>query len=173
VTGAIAYTGNATNGIKLTSSTGGGIVAPQQGDTVEQRAQWTHFAASSPNGAICPLILDAGNWIGISTKTASLITVRYGLANNGGTTLATFTAPGSASGDTIVCQIKNISGVYTVEVSLNGTKLALASGSADVTAIVTGGGPLAAARKSGIICRTGSSSAYIRAWTNQVASAPL
>lgn len=170
VAGSIQYTGT-TNGIKLTSATGGFIVAPQQGDTVEQQVQFTTKAANASNGVIALVYLNKDNWIGVtSLGLASLTQMQMSQCVAGVVSqICLFTyAVAGANNQVFRLKVAKAGSAYTLEAYQNGTKLSPTVANADdITALVGTGGPLAAARKSALGCRNGTNSTWLSTWSNQ------
>jgi hypothetical protein len=172
VAGAIAYTGANNFAIGYSNVSGGGVFAPQQGDTVEQRVTAEQRFSVTNNGTVAVLALDAANWLGLTNVLTTGIQFRTSQA---GTlmVLGTFTPDlPPAQGDVLSFQVREQgAGVYKLEVYQNGVRLVLGSGTDDVTNFVTGAGFLATARRSGLITRTGGLSIWLRNWNNITASA--
>ncbi|MEO8722896.1 MAG: hypothetical protein ABI395_05140, partial [Sphingobium sp.] len=169
--GCLQYLGNA-NGIKLIAG-GAGAIRPtvQNGNSVQQVVNFTLKQANGGNGAVAPLMLDKDNWIGITGfGQSSLTQTVVSLCTVGTVTaLATFTNFANAtSSDVMMAQIRNIDGVYTLELFQNGHQLSTVSGSADVTAYVdpAGSGFLKAARYPGLVWRGGAQSAWLTLWSS-------
>ncbi|MGJ3630224.1 hypothetical protein AB5I41_31510 [Sphingomonas sp. MMS24-JH45] len=150
---AITYRGD-SNGIAMASSGGMALLFRQDGDTVEQRIQFKISTASVSNGNVIVLMVDAANYIGIGGWATKTLTLRKVVA--GSNTARPSPSPRItriSRADKISLQIRNVNGVYTLEASVNDVPMTLASGSADVTALVTGGGALAAGRRAGLAAR--------------------
>lgn len=164
--GGIQYTGTS---IKLASSAVSGATAPQQGNTVEQDISFVCRVAATAAGYAAVLKLDGATWLGITGWSSTSVTVR-----NGGASFATFTPfQPVVINDRLRLRIINRAGVYRLECRQNGKILQLATGTDDVTALVTGASALAAARKSGVGTRTSTNPAWIKAWNNRVVAGEL
>lgn len=173
--GQITYNGN-TNGIAATSTAGTSLLFKQDGNTVEQRIQFMIRSAATSNGNVEVLKLDASNYIAVGGWSVKTLTIRKVVA--GTNTAMTFLVPADyksfAAGDIITFNIRNIAGVYTLEAWLNGVPMAVGTGTADVTALVTGAGALTSARQAGLTTRGGSAIGFwLRGFHNEAVTAPF
>jgi len=164
VTGALLYTGGA-NGIKQNNAAGGFIVAPQQGNTVQQRIMFTSRNATLSALILAVLWLDKDNWIGITNLGVTALTLTTVSIRQAGvtTTLSNFTnATNSATADIYDLRINGT----TLELRQNGTLLVpVTTGADNISSQLSGF--LSTARKSAIGCRSATTSAAVITWSNR------
>jgi len=166
VAGALQYTGGG-NGNKSTNAGGGFIVAPQQGNTVNQRITFNVRSATLSQLILSPLWLDPNNWIGIIIFGVSALTkTTCAVRQAGVTTTFDFTNfANSAVGDAWDVRINGT----TLEVYQNGHRLTpVVAGTDDLTTILDPTtGFMRTARKSAIGCRSSTSTVGVTNWTNR------
>lgn len=164
VAGALQYTGGG-NGNKVTNATGGFIIAPQQGNTVQQQITFTNRTSTMAVMVLAVLWLDKDNWIGITAFGQSALTRTTVSICQAGTvtTLTDFTnAINSAPGQIYDLKINGT----TLELRQNGTLLVpVTTGADNISSQLSSF--LSGARKSAIGCRSGTSSTGIVSWSNR------
>jgi hypothetical protein len=173
--GNIVFSANAGRGIQITVNGGGGILLPQDGDTVCQAVEEVLATSATSAGITAALADSESNYIGLVGWSNRNVTIRRNVTGVTGTQM-TFTAyRNPTTNDRLKHGIwQTSSGVYQYLVFLNDVPAELTAGSNDVTAQVTGSGPLAAARRSMIAPRSSTLSvAYARNFRNRVATADV
>lgn len=170
VFGATDQVGVSSNVVRIYGVTASAVASPQQGDTRQQTIKYTVRMSSSNNANACPLMLDHLNWTGVrhaSTTTLAQVTMTGGGAATVGAVWSLY-EPNAVGTQWQAQIILDAGGVWRMLVFQNGVQLPLLSGSDDVTALVTG--PLAAARRSGIVPRNGTLIAYLDNWNARTAA---